>query len=220
MTTPSKRAAARPPLTRERIIDTAIVLIEREGDDGVSMRRIAAELGVAPMSLYNHIPSKSMLLEGIANRVLSMLTIDDASKAWQDRARSLLRGYHDLARSYPRCVSFLLRRSIETTSGLRPIENALALAHDAGFDGAMAVSIMRALLAYAVGANMRESGSFHTPSAVLEQLIKSVDRHEFPYLAAAVPELIHSDPDADFDFGLDLLLTAIDALPRGRKRRR
>jgi AcrR family transcriptional regulator len=58
-------------LTRERIIASAVELIEREGVDAVSMRRIAAQLGTGVMSLYNHVPSKSALLDGVAEVVMS-----------------------------------------------------------------------------------------------------------------------------------------------------
>ena len=66
-------------LSRARIISAAVELIEREGVDAVSMRRIATGLGSGVMSLYNHVPSKAALLDGVAERVIS--SIDVTSEA-------------------------------------------------------------------------------------------------------------------------------------------
>src|SRR6202167_4710631 len=76
-------------LTRERIISAAMELIEREGVDAVSMRRIAAQLDSGVMALYNHVPSKLALLEGVAERVMSGIDFSvypDAS--WEDLVRA------------------------------------------------------------------------------------------------------------------------------------
>lgn len=210
-----KAPVPRIALTRDRIIDTAVILIEREGEQGASMRRIAAELGVAAMSLYNHVPSKSALLEGIAGRIVGELAVsDDPDLPWQERARASMQAYRALARRHPRCLSFVLRHSGDTPAGLRPIEGALALAADAGFKGEVAVSIMRALLAYAIGSQIRESGPFRTTSLTIDDGAGPINPDDYPNLIAALPHILRGDDDRDFDFGLDLLLAAIDGLPR------
>src|SRR4051812_16398169 len=85
-------------LTRERIIRTAIELIESGGIDTLSMRGLANELGVAVMSLYNHVPSKAALLDGVAERIMDGLELaDDPTAAWQERARALVRAFRKVA---------------------------------------------------------------------------------------------------------------------------
>ncbi|MFS2295254.1 TetR family transcriptional regulator [Actinomadura hallensis] len=210
----------RPVLTRERIVLAAVELIEREGADALSMRRVAAELGVAVMSLYNHVPNKSALLEGVAEHVVSGLELrDDPAEPWQERARALVRAFRKVARDRPRCMTIVLTHKIDTPVALRPAERALALAHAAGFDGETAVRIMRALLAYALGAQLREAGMSKMLGHLAEtgaQSFARLDPDEFPHVVAYGPALAAHDPEADFEFGLDLLIGALDRLPRRR----
>lgn len=208
----------RPVLTRERIVLAAAGLIEREGAEALSMRRVAAELGVAVMSLYNHVPNKGALLEGVAEHVVSGLELeDDPSEPWQERARALVRAFRKVAHDNPRCMTIVLTHEIDTPVGLRPAERALALADAAGFDGETAVRIMRALLAYALGAQMREVGMAKMLGHLAEtgaQAWTDLDPQEFPRVIALGPALADVDPETDFEFGLDLLIGALDRLPR------
>jgi AcrR family transcriptional regulator len=199
-------------LTRERIIRTAIGLIEADGVEALSMRGLANELGVAVMSLYNHVPGKAALLDGVAAQIMDGLELaDDPAAAWQERARALVRAFRKVAHDNPRSVTTVLTRKIDTTAGLRVVERALAIADAAGFDGVTSVRIMRALLAYAIGAQLRESGA-----------AKMLDRHpvgrveaaEFPRVAALAAELVDHDPETDFEFGLDLLIGALESRER------
>ncbi|GAA2894045.1 TetR/AcrR family transcriptional regulator C-terminal domain-containing protein [Streptosporangium fragile] len=211
----------RAVLTRERIVHAAVGLIEREGVDALAMRAVATELGVAVMSLYNHVPNKAALLAGVAEYVMGGMELpDDPGEDWRVRARTLIRAFRKAAHDYPRSMTVVLTHRIDTSIGLRPAERALAIAESAGFDGEMAVRIMRALLAYALGAQMREVGTtkmldhlHQDPSEAFAQL----DPVEFPHVIALAPELARHDPEADFEFGLDLLISALDGLPRASR---
>lgn len=117
MTRNATPGPVRPVLTRERIVLAAVALIERESADALSMRRVAAELGVAVMSLYNHVPNKSALLEGVAEHVVSGLELhDDPSEPWQERARALVRAFRKVAHDNPRCMTIVLTHKIDTRS--------------------------------------------------------------------------------------------------------
>jgi AcrR family transcriptional regulator len=206
----------RPALTRDRIVQAAVELIEREGADALSMRRVATSLDVAVMSLYNHVPNKAALLDGVAEYVVAGLDLaDDPAEDWRQRARALVRAFRKVARDHPRSMTIVLTHKIDTPVGLRPAERALALAAAAGFGGETAVRIMRALLAYALGAQMREIGAAKLLDTMPGEAYTTVDAAEFPHVLAFAPELARHDPDTDFEFGLDLLIGALDALPRG-----
>jgi AcrR family transcriptional regulator len=213
----------RPALTRERIVQAAVELIERDGSDGLSMRAVAAELGAAVMSLYNHVPNKAALLEGVAEHVVARMDLGelgdrgDRGEDWKERARALVRAFRKVAHDYPRCMTIVLTHKIDTPVALRPAERALELADAAGFDGPTSVRAMRALLAYALGAQMREVGAVkmldhleHASAAAYARL----DPERFPRVVALAPELSRQDPETDFEFGLDLLIQALDGLPR------
>lgn len=210
--------APRPALTRDRIVQAAVALIEREGAEALSMRRVAAELDVAVMSLYNHVPNKAALLEGVADRVVAGLELDAGpAQSWQEDARALVRAFRKVAHDHPRCMKIVLTHKVDTAAGLRPMERALALADAAGFDAATAVRITRALLAYALGAQVREAGMEQMLGHLEEtgaQSWKHLDPQEFRHVIAYGPELAAHDPESDFEFGLDLLISALEGLPR------
>jgi AcrR family transcriptional regulator len=205
-------------LSRARIIDAAIALVERHGEEALSMRAVAAELGVAVMSLYNHVPNKAALLDGIARRVMSGLVLDEDTDAdWKTQARTLIRAFRRVAREYPASMNLIVTHSVELPFGIRPIERALAITDLAGFDGATSVKVMRAILAYALGAQLRETDMVKMldylppdPAAAFAEL----DPEEFPHVTALAKELTAHDPESDFEFGLELFISAIDALPR------
>ncbi|MEV4898311.1 TetR family transcriptional regulator [Nonomuraea sp. NPDC055795] len=91
------------PLSKKRIVTAAIGLIEREGADAISMRRIAADLGVGVMSLYNHVPNKDALLSEVAEAVLSEIEFtDDPGADWTERVRIQARAFRQIAHHYPR----------------------------------------------------------------------------------------------------------------------
>ncbi|WP_241661247.1 TetR/AcrR family transcriptional regulator [Thermomonospora catenispora] len=211
-------APVRAPLTHDRIIATAIELIEREGAQALSMRRIGAELGVAAMSLYNHVPGKEAVLDGIADRILGGLEVDPAPEAdWRDRARRLAHAFRAAAHRHPRSMSVVLSRSMIWTRRLPVIEQMLAIAEQAGFRGRTAVQVMRTFMAYVIGTLMNEANTAATLRQIAEErrrVAELVDPKAFPHVVGAARELLHPDYDADFDFGLDLLIGAIESLPR------
>ncbi|MCW2904718.1 MAG: transcriptional regulator, TetR family [Streptosporangiaceae bacterium] len=212
------RLVLRRALTREAIVHAAVELIERDGVNALSMRGVAAELGVAVMSLYNHVPNKAALLQGVAEHAVAALDLpEDPGEDWKDSARALVRAFRKAAHDHPRSMSVAMTHQIDVPVGLRPTERALALADAAGFDGPTSVRIMRALFAYALGAQMRDIGAAkmldHLPGDAVEAM-GQLDPAEFPHVIALAPDLARYDPEADFEFGLELLISAVDGLPR------
>ncbi|MEV4253238.1 TetR/AcrR family transcriptional regulator, partial [Spirillospora sp. NPDC049652] len=106
--------AARPALTRDRIVRAAIGLIEADGPEALSMRRVATALDVAVMSLYNHVPNKKALLEGVAEHVANRLDLaDDPAAPWAERARALVRAHRKMAHDFPRSLTVVLTHKID-----------------------------------------------------------------------------------------------------------
>lgn len=88
----SRTPAARAPLTPDRIIDVAMDLAGQYGNAGLSMRRLAAELGVEAMSIYYHVPNKATLTSLMADRSLSQVQAPDAALAWDQQLLQLILG--------------------------------------------------------------------------------------------------------------------------------
>ncbi|MDH2424148.1 TetR/AcrR family transcriptional regulator C-terminal domain-containing protein [Sphaerisporangium sp. TRM90804] len=203
-----------PALTRDRIVAAAIDLIEREGADAISMRRIAADLGVGVMSLYNHLPNKAALLDAVAQRVLSQITFtDDPEAEWTERVRIQARAFRQIAHHYPHSTMVVVSRQLQSPAGLMPVERALDTLREAGFEGEDAVQILRTFIAYIIGALLREVGVTPTyaPGSHGELGVPRVDPALFPAVDSVAPLLGAWDHEEAFEYGLDLLITAVAA---------
>ena len=212
---------ARGGLSRERIVSAAVTLIERDGAEAVSMRRVAAELGVGTMSLYNHVPNKAALLDGIAEFIMAdMEFAADPAADWRDQTRALARTFRDIARRYPRSVLVVITRQPRTTVGLRPVEIALAAVRQAGFDGQVAVRLVRTVVSFVLGSLVNEVGVAEAAGAGVgavdkAELAEALTRAGYTNVRDLLPVLAEHDHPADFEFGLELLISAAQALPRG-----
>jgi AcrR family transcriptional regulator len=214
-------------LTRERIIATAVEIIEREGVGELSMRRIAAQLGSGVMSLYNHIPGKEALLDGVAEYVISGIDVaTDPAATWEDEVRARARAFWRMGRAYPRCVLVVVSRPATSVTEMRPIEAALGTVHRAGISSEDAVRVVRTFIAYIAGSLVREAGVAPglVPQRPLghDQAVLQADRPiglnpaQFPQVTSMAADLMNRDFDADFEFGLEMLIRALAALRPAR----
>lgn len=204
-------SAPREPLTRTRIVDAAVRLIEREGVEAVSMRRLAAELGAGTMSLYNHVPNKAVLVDLAAERIMAQAKpyhVD--SDDWRDHFRAHARAVRELARQHPRAFVMLATRRLSSEAGFRTIEAALMNFDRAGFRGKIAVSMMRAMVSYLLGTLMREVATSPELGGIALSSFEGVDASAFPLSAGVIDELGVYDHDHEFEFGLELMIAALE----------
>src|SRR2546428_2486584 len=125
----------RTTLSLERIAAAAVALIDGEGLDALSMRRLGAELGVEAMSLYRHFPSKAALLEAVVARLLAELPVPAPTAArWQDAFRALARAYRALLTRHPKAIPLLATLELSNSGSLGVAGAVMALFSAAGFD--------------------------------------------------------------------------------------
>src|SRR5271155_3917414 len=98
------------PLGRQRVLEAALAVAEREGLERLSMRLVARELNVSTMALYRHVTNKDDLLDGLVERLLGELQLPNDSLPWDQRLRMLAGGLRALARRHPELFGLLLRR--------------------------------------------------------------------------------------------------------------
>ncbi len=204
-------------LTQDRIVDATIELIEREGVEALSMRRIAAELRAGVMSLYNHVPSKAALLDAVGARLLGGIELadDDPEADWTERVKSLARALRAVSLQHPRCVMLLVTRELHDSAALQPVERALALLRTAGFEGEVAVRVTRAFISYTIGGVLREVGT--APAADTPPMrgladADLLDPQRYPNITELAKPLSEFDHEAEFEFGLELLVRAVTPL--------
>ncbi len=206
-------------ITRDVVLAAALELIDRDGVDGLSMRRLARVLGRDPMILYRHAPNKAALLDGVAETVLAQLKVDPADPDWAAQLRAVARGYRALALAHPKVVPLLVTRPLATPLGLRPpgtlrpLEDILALLTRAGFSGTDALHIYRALFGFLHGHVLDELQELiENPDETDDLLRLGLHRlpiREFPLLRSLAPALASYDGAAELERGLDILLTGL-----------
>ncbi len=213
--------AERRTLTRESIVRAAIAIIERDGAKALSMRKVATELGVGTMSLYNHVPDREALIEGVAQSVLEGLDVPEEAanpdQDWKVNARAIVDAFRAVAGRHPRSMHLVMTSRIDLEFKWRAAERSLRLLAAAGFDGETSVRALRALMSYAIGSQMMAHGALQTPDQMPETALLPVqaDPERFPHVIALTPELLRGDLETDFAVGLEMLLSALDRLPRG-----
>ena len=121
-------------LTRERVLNAALVLAERDGLERLSMRQLARELDVSPMALYRHVTNKEDLLDGLIERLLTELRLPDDSLGWEQRLRMLADELRALAHRHPGLFGLLLQRRAVGAQATRPRESVLRALRDGGLD--------------------------------------------------------------------------------------
>ena len=110
----NKRLPPRTPLSRERVLDAALHIVDTEGVDALSMRHLAQALDREAMSLYRYATTKAALLDGVVELVLSELTVNPAADDWHQELRELARDFRHLALAHPDMVPLLVTRPLST----------------------------------------------------------------------------------------------------------
>jgi TetR/AcrR family tetracycline transcriptional repressor len=206
----------REKLTRDRVIDTALRIMDEEGLEAVSMRRVGRELGVEAMSLYHHVQDKEDLLLGIRERVLSEFLDPGTEGDWEVRARQAARSWRHILRAHPNIMVLISesKRFAMTSTSMRPTETALCLLREVGLTEDDAVKGFCALGGFIVGFVMfeigvtRASGPENQPPTP-EALMEAFPADEFPCFMSSLPYLMQGDIDQRFEYGLDLLIAGI-----------
>ena len=206
-------------VTRDVVLAAALDIIDREGADKLSMRRLAAALDRDPMILYRHAPNKAALLDGVVETVLAQLDVDSADPDWAGQLRAVARSYRALALAHPNVVPLLVTRPLATPLGLRPrgtlrpLEDVLGLLTRAGFSGPDALHIYRALFGFLHGHVLNELQELvDNPDETDDLLRLGLHRlpiGEFPLLRSLASVLAGYDGAAELERGLDILLTGL-----------
>lgn len=154
----SRRRTA--PLTAERIETAALGIVDREGVDALTMRRLGAELGVEAMSLYYHVPTKDVLLGRVASRVAGEVTLDVPPDApWRDGLRALGVAMRAALQAHPRAVPIVATRPLDPEAGRRFIGPVLGPLLAGGFAEATAFLAIQSVAAFVIGHALAEAGA-------------------------------------------------------------
>ncbi|MBF6327651.1 TetR/AcrR family transcriptional regulator C-terminal domain-containing protein [Nocardia transvalensis] len=209
------------PVTRDAVLAAALEIVDRDGVDGLSMRRLADAVGRDPMVLYRHVPNKAAILDGVAEVVSAQLSVDPSAADWVAQIRAVARDFRRLALAHPKAVPLLVTRPLATPLGqrptavVRPLEDMLALLTRAGFSDVDALHIYRALFGFLYGHVLNELQEIVESPEETDELLRlglyRLPIGEFPLVRGLAPILASYDGAAELERGLDILLAGLTA---------
>ena len=214
-------AEGRRPLSRERVVASALRLVDRRGLDALSMRRLGTALGVEAMSLYKHVPSKPALLELLVERVLADIAPPPARAAWEPRVRHVANELRRVSLAHPHVFPLLATRVPASPQALAPLEVLLAALLDAGLDEAAAVRHFWTLVGWATGTLLAETAAATGAGTATLAVPPDLDAAAFPAFARLGGAIAGCDFAEEYARGLDVLTAAVKAAaPPLRRARR
>ena len=207
----------REKLSRDRVIEAALRVMDTDGLEAVSMRRVAREVGVEAMSLYNHVRDKDDLLDGVRLRVFSEFAFPELDpQDPYENGRRVAMAWRDLLNAHPNMLELLAEEHAPPSSleAFAAMEVALAVLRSMGVPDSEMVQVFHAFGGYIQGYTMMEHQmdfQKHGGPAGLAELARRIDPSVLPCVAAALPYMADCDLNEQFSLGLDLMLQGIRA---------
>lgn len=221
-------APARAPLSRERVVEAAFTVLDRQGLDKLSMRQVAAELGVAVSALYVHVSSKDDLLELMYTRLFDGLTMPEPDpERWQEQLRDFARAGRQRLLSH-RDMARISMAHVPFTAELLPhVEALLGIFRTAGLPDRIAVEAGDLISTYIDGFVLEEgmwqdraaglggdSASLARPdwremAGEMQNYFASLPAQDFPHLRALSGLMVTDSSDERFDIGLEIILRGL-----------
>ena len=207
------KSRGRARLTRERIARAGLALADRDGVDGLSMRRLAEKLGVGTMTLYGHFRDKQDLLDAVNDAAIAEAEIPRLRGSWRQRIQQLIAHSRELFSRHPCVVEIWARQPVLGTGALRWVEAGLETLEDAGFEPEEAVKAFRLLVVYTYGFTLFSRPRADTAAREKTRAaLASLSGELYPRLReAAAPFAAAMASDEAFAFGLDRILDGFEA---------
>jgi AcrR family transcriptional regulator len=214
------RTKPRIPLSRERVLRSAVAFADQGGIASLSMRKLGDALGVEAMSLYNHVANKSELLDGMVDLVFSEIDLPSGGAGWKTAMRQRAVSARQALSRHRWAIGLMESRASPGPATLRHHDAVIGSLRHAGFSIEMAAHAYSALDSYIYGFALQEASlPFDTAeetAEVAEMIFKEFPADEYPHLAELTVEHVLQpgyDYGNEFEFGLDLIL---DGLERAR----
>jgi AcrR family transcriptional regulator len=224
MSRPEPATETRAPLSRERVLETAVTLADRHGLEWLSMRKLADELGVAAMSLYYYVPNKVELIDGMIDIVFSEIEPPSLEHDWKTAMRRRANSTRQALNRHRWAVGQMEGRTTHGPANLRLHDAVLGCLRAAGFSIEMTVHAYSVQDAYIYGFALQETDmASETPDDFAAEAQRQMREYEavltdYPHLVEVVGGYVAEsgyDYATEFLFGLDLILDGLDRLRGG-----
>jgi AcrR family transcriptional regulator len=217
VTSASGSTHERMPLSRDRVLDGALAVADAGGIGSLTIRSLAHELGVKPMSVYHHVANKDEILDGIVDLVFSEIDLPSGDGDWQSQIRRRATSARQVLRRHPWAVALLESRTKPGPATLRHHDAVIGTLRGAGFSVEMTAHALSLLDAYVYGFALQESAlPFDGPETVADvaaPIMQRLSSDEYPHFAELATEFILRpgyDYGDEFEFGLTVILDALN----------
>jgi AcrR family transcriptional regulator len=212
----SGKPPQREPLSRDRVLSAAMLVADAGGIASLTIRSLAAELGVKPMSVYHHVANKDEILDGIVDIVFGEMELPAIEGEWRTEIRRRSISARDVLKRHPWSIELLQSRTSPGTATLRHHDAFVGTLRHAGFSMEMTAHAYALVDSYVFGFALSEASlPMDSPEEVpeiAEPMMARVSPEEFPHLIEFSVEHILKpgyDFGLEFEFGLDLVLDGL-----------
>lgn len=219
---PARPPRTREPLSREAIVDAALRVLDREGASGLSMRRIAEELGSGAGAIYWHVANKEQLVQLVFDRVIAELPLPEVDpEHWEEQLKQAARDVRAVMQSHPGIAQLSFGRIPLGPSAIRYLEWHLSVLRAGGLSdraAALAGDLIHLYVdafAYEECVGMSppsgEDADVHDFIGEMRTYFASLPPDRFPNISGLADELTAGGRDERFEFGLDVLIRGLVA---------
>ena len=214
----AEEPSSRIPLSRDRILATAVDIADERGVGAVTMREVASRLGVEAMSLYNHVANKDDILDGMTDLVAKQFDLPEDVAHWREAMRRRAVSAHEVFGRHPWAPMLFDSRESSGPARLHYFDWVLGKLMTAGFSVDGAARAFSLLDSYIYGFGIQQF-NFSADSGVsteemAEAILAYIPAETYPYLhrMASHAMQVGYDAEADFDFGLEILLDGLERI--------
>jgi AcrR family transcriptional regulator len=208
---------SRTPLSRERVLKTALALADASGIESLTMRKLGEAVGVEAMSLYNHVPSKGDLLDGLIDLVFSEIELPSGADGWKTAMRQRAISARTVLSRHRWAIGLMESRTSPGPATLRHHDAVIGCLRQAGFPVSLAAHAYSALDSYIYGFALQEASlPFDTSeqtSELAQAMVAQFPTDEYPHLAEFTFSHVLRpgyDYGREYEFGLDLILDGLE----------
>ncbi len=210
---------ARTPLSRERVLEAAVELADRDGAEALSMRRLAAELGVVPMALYKHVANKEELLDGMLDVVVMEIEPPRTGVGWKAAVRERILSARRALRRHPWASRVMESRTAPTPTVMAYMDSMIQMFIDGGFSIDLTHHVLHAMGSRLMGFTQELFNDQTDPDTPIQPEMLEQMGQAYPSIFRLYKSITHDDESVvglgcddqvEFEFALDLMLDGIE----------
>ena len=219
MATKIEEARPREPLTRERILRTAVALADEEGVESLSMRRLAQELSVVPMALYKHVAHKGAVLDGMVDVVVGEIDPPLVDADWKNAIRERVLSARRTLLRHPWASRVIESRTAPTPTVIEYMDQMIGIVRNGGFSIDLTHHAMHAMGSRLLGFSQELFDDTPDDPPEIQAIQAQWLAERYPHISEMVAAISHDDASVvgqgcddqfEFEFALDLMLDGLE----------